>query len=561
VIPDVLARRAADEPDRTAYVFLTETGAERTRLTYRDVHAAALAVAARLAEVCAPGDRALLLLGQGPEFVVAFLGCLYAQVAAVPVSPPRRNRVHDATRAIVVDCQPAAVLTATAALEHARPVVEPLAPGAHWIAVDDLEPASFEPRRVTADVLAFLQYTSGSTSTPKGVLVSHANLAANQDMIRRAFGHDRDSTVVGWAPFFHDQGLIGNVLQPLWVGAASVQLPATAFARRPLSWLTAISRHRAHTSGGPNSAFDACVAAAARSGLPEVDLTCWKVAFNGAEPVRPETLRRFADTFAPVGFDPAALHPCYGLAEATLMVSGTGRLRGPRTLTVGAAELGRRRVVPAAGGLVLAGSGAPVAPGAVAIVEPRTGRRCGPGEVGEIWVAGEHVALGYWRRPAATEETFRAPLDGRPHLRTGDLGVLVDGELHVVGRIKDLVIVRGRNHYPHDVEHTATAAHPALRACAAFAVPAPDGERLVVVAEVRREHRHTLDAREVRASVRAAVLAEHGTSAVVALTSFGRLPTTSSGKIMRAATRTRYLAGGYAAPARSAPTTTQEHPA
>jgi hypothetical protein len=262
-----------------------------------------------LAEVCVPGDRALLLFGQGPEFVVAFLGCLYAQVVAVPVNPPRRNRVQDATRAIVLDCEPAVVLTVAAMLDHLRPAVEPLAPGVHWLTLDGLVLSAVEPRPVTADTLAFLQYTSGSTSTPKGVMVSHGNLAANQEMIRRTFGHDRDSTVVGWAPFFHDQGLIGNVLQPLWVGATSVQFSAMAFARRPLLWLTTISRYRAHTSGGPNFAFDACVAAAARSGVPDVDLSSWQVAFDGAEPVRPDTLRRFAETFAPVGFDPAALHP------------------------------------------------------------------------------------------------------------------------------------------------------------------------------------------------------------------------------------------------------------
>ncbi|MBN9101256.1 MAG: fatty acyl-AMP ligase [Pseudonocardia sp.] len=534
MIPAVLARRATDEPDRTAYLFLDENGAERTRLSYGELHARACGVAARLVEVCGPGDRALLLFGQGPEFVVAFLGCLYAQVVAVPVNPPRRNRVQDATRAIVLDCEPAVVLTVAAMLDHLRPAVEPLAPGVHWMALDDLVPSPGEPRPVTADTLAFLQYTSGSTSTPRGVMVSHGNLAANQEMIRRTFGHDRDSTVVGWAPFFHDQGLIGNVLQPLWVGAASVQFSAMAFARRPLLWLAAISRYRAHTSGGPNFAFDACVAAAARSGVPDVDLSSWQVAFDGAEPVRPDTLRRFAETFAPAGFDPAALHPCYGLAEATLMVSGTGKLRGPRTTTDGAS------------GRVLAGSGVPVQPGAVRIVDPDTRSRCGPGEVGEIWVAGDHVAQGYWRRPDATEQTFRAELDGVRHLRTGDLGVLVDGELYVVGRLKDLVIVRGRNHYPHDIEHTATAAHPALRCCAAFAVPAPDGERLVVVAEVRREHRDTLDAREVVGSVRAAVVAEHATTGEVVLTSFGRLPMTSSGKIMRAATRARYLDGEYA---------------
>jgi acyl-CoA synthetase (AMP-forming)/AMP-acid ligase II len=525
-----VAARAAATPDRVAYRFLDERGAETRVLTYGELHRLALGVAEALPH---RGERALLAFPQCPEFVIAFLGCLYAGVVAVPVNPPRRAKVQEATAAVIADCDPAVVLGLTGGPEIA---------GVPRLDVDALGEGSGAPE---PGDLAFLQYTSGSTSAPKGVMVSHANLAANEEMIAAAFGHDAESTVVGWAPFFHDQGLIGNVLQPLWTGATAILMSPMAFVRRPLLWLEIVSRYRAHTSGGPNFAFDACVAAAAR-GIPEMDLSCWKVAFNGAEPVRPDTVRVFAETFAPHGFAPEAMYPCYGLAEATLIVTGTGRLRGPRILRADAGALGEGRVVGASdAGRVreLAGSGTPVPGVTVRIVAPTTGLACPDGTVGEVLVGGAAVAQGYWRNPAATAETFAGG-----ELRTGDLGALVDGELYVVGRRKDVAIIRGRNHYPQDVEHTVATAHPALQpgAGAAFAVPGPDGERLVVVQEVRREHRRAGDPREVAGAVRAALAQEHGLSlAELVVTLPGRVPRTSSGKVRRAATAAIHAGAGF----------------
>ncbi|MBX6390421.1 MAG: fatty acyl-AMP ligase [Frankia sp.] len=600
-LPEVLRSHAVRQPRTRAFVFVDEHETETAVLTYGDLYARALAVAAALTRHCRPGDRALLLFPQSLDFIVAYFGCLYAQVVAVPVSPPRGNRIQEATRAIVRDCEPAAVLSIGPMAETVGPMLAAAAGPLPWLAVDELtgpdsgitasgmtdteavngEPAEggltgseaagaagtgaggFRPLPCSPDSIAFLQYTSGSTATPKGVMVSHGNLLANQEMIKQAFGHDSVSTVVGWAPLFHDQGLIGNVLQPLYLGATAILLSPTAFIRWPLLWLSVISRYRAHTSGGPNFAFDACVARAARGNLPDLDLSCWKVAFNGAEPIHPATLRRFAETFAPFGFSGRALYPCYGLSEATLFVTGSRRGRGPRTIEVDAEALGHRRLVrlpkrdvpavgfPAGGGRTLVGSGAPLTEDTVRIVDPETGRRCAPDEVGEIWVAGGQVAQGYWRRPATTAETFRAECvdePGRPWLRTGDLGVLVDGELYVVGRIKDIVIIRGRNYYPQDIEHTAQSAHPALRpgGCAAFSVPAADGEKLVVVQEIRAACRQTADPADVAATIRAAVVREHGLAlGDLVLTLPGRLQKTSSGKIMRAAARRRYLAGGF----------------
>lgn len=551
LLPEVLSERAATEPATRAYVFLTEDGAEKDSLTYGQLHARALTVAGALRSRCRPGERALLLFPPGLDFLAAYFGCLYAGVVAVPVNPPRRGRVRDATFGIVRDCEPVAVLTTAAMAAGLRPVLDgPL----WWFCVDDLPGAGppLEPWPCTGESPAFLQYTSGSTSAPKGVQVSHGNLAANQEMIRLAFGHDRHSTVVGWAPLFHDQGLIGNVLQPLYVGATSILMSPMAFIRRPLLWLSTISRYRAHTSGGPNFAFDACVEHAARaSSVGELELSSWVVAFNGAEPIRPDTLRRFAETFAPFGFSSSAWYPCYGLAEATLIVTGSRLGRGARMLEVDTEALGHRRW--ARGDRPLAGSGFAVPGEQVRIVDPDTRVPCGDGHVGEIWVHGPNVAGGYWRRPEATAATFHAECAGEPgrtYLRTGDLGMIVDGELYVVGRRKDLVIIRGRNHYPQDIELTAESAHPALRpgGCAAFSVPRDGEERLVVVQEIRREYRRNADPAEVAAAIRAAVAREHDVSlAGLVLTLPGRLRKTSSGKIMRADARERFLASGFEA--------------
>ncbi|MDA3648375.1 fatty acyl-AMP ligase [Saccharopolyspora indica] len=552
-LPEILQHRAAFEADRRAYAFLDEHGQETSVLTYRDLHERALGVAGRLRRHCRPGDRALLLFPPGLDFIVAYFACLYAHVVAVPVSPPRARRVQEATRSIIRDSEPAAVLTVTTMMEAVEPELGALCEAAPWLPLDQLKLSAytdFRPEPCAPDSLAFLQYTSGSTAAPKGVMVSHRNLSANQEMIRRAFGHDERSTFVGWTPMYHDMGLIGNVLQPMYLGVTSHLMAPEAFIRRPLSWLAAISRYRAHTSGGPNFAFDACVAHAARSGVPDLDLSCWQVAFNGAEPIRHETLRRFTETFAPFGFSGNAHYTCYGAAEATLLASGSTKGEGPRTVEVDAEALGGQRVVEAAGGQPLVGSGRAVPGGELRIVDPETALPCPPGRIGEIWIAGDHVATGYWRRPEQSAATLRARCAGETggsYLRSGDLGVLIDDELYVVGRLKDVIIIRGRNHYPHDIEHTVQSAHPALQptAGAAFAVPGSGGEKLVVVQEVRRD-RLGEDAAEVAASVRQAIVREHELSpGEVVLVLPGQLQKTSSGKIMRSAAKQRYLESGY----------------
>ncbi|MGH9362673.1 MAG: fatty acyl-AMP ligase, partial [Thermoanaerobaculia bacterium] len=347
-------------------------------------------------------------------------------------------------------------------------------------------------------------------------MVTHGNLLHNEAMIAAAFGQSASSVIVGWLPLYHDMGLIGNVLQPLFVGATCILMSPTDFLQQPWRWLDAISRYRASTSGGPNFAYELCVqkiGAEQRAGL---DLSSWEVAFNGAEPVRHDTMERFARAFSPCGFRREAFYPCYGLAEATLFVSGGGKGRAPLVMAVESPALERHQVAPAApespSGRALVGCGRPWMGQEVAIVDPESHRRCAPGQVGEIWVAGPSVAAGYWRQPEATEQDFRARLADTgegPFLRTGDLGFVHAGELFVAGRLKDLIILRGRNLYPQDIERTAEGSHPALRpGCgAAFSVDVEGEERLVVVQELDRNREDEAEA--AAGAVRRGVAEEH----------------------------------------------------
>ncbi len=520
-----LRRRAVEEPGRTAYTFLGADGAEVESLTWAGLDERARAVAAALQEAGAEGERALLLQPPGLGFIASFLGCLYAGTVAVPAYPPGRNRPPARLRSIAADAR-ARVVLAPASIKAAE-----LA-GSHWIATDELDPGLSGAWRETepaADSTAFLQYTSGSTSDPKGVVVTHGNLADNEEAIRRAFGMSESSVVVGWLPLYHDMGLIGNVLQPLWAGARAVLMAPLSFLQRPALWLETVSRYRATTSGGPDFAYGLCARKVSEEEKAGLDLSGWRVAFNGAEPVRAETVERFAAAFASCGFRREAFFPCYGLAEATLFV--TGSALGP-VVNSGRVAAGQR----------------------VEIVDTETLKPCAPGEVGEIWVAGPSVAAGYWNRPEETERTFRARMaNGEgPFLRTGDLGFLAGGELFVSGRIKDLIILRGRNYYPQDLEWTAEASHPALRpgCCAAFSIEREGEERLVILQEVDRSQATDLDA--VAETVRRAVAAEHEVAVEeVVLLRSGAILKTTSGKIRRAACRAAYLAGDLAVVART----------
>ncbi len=537
-LADLLQVRADRQGDAPAFRYFDGRGEMLAELDYRALWRKAAGVAAHLRERAQPGERALLVYPPGLEFLPAFLGCVLARVTPVPLALPRRLAGRDASVAILADCRPALALTVSERLDVADKL--PLADPSGWIATDLIAPRDDFADRPAPEELALLQYTSGSTSTPKGVMVSHANLIANLGMIAQALGNDERSSYASWTPLFHDMGLILNALQALYVGAPCHLMAPTQFMQRPLTWLKLISEYRIDVAGGPNFGFDLCVDRLRPEAAEGLDLSRWRVAFNGAEPVRAETLERFAKAFAPYGFRREAFYPCYGMAEATLLISG-GRPGAPVTVRAGAAD----PTSFVACGQALTGE-------SLAIVDPQTRLRRPQGAVGEIWARGPHVAQGYWSQPEATATTFRARIVGEDGdwLRTGDLGFLdEEGRLYPVGRIKDLIIIRGVNHHPQDIERTVEACHPALSRHngAAFALATPDGERLVIVQEVERVARMAADLEEVEAAIREAVTQAHEvTPHRIVLLRPGALPKTTSGKIQRSLARRLFLEGGLA---------------
>ncbi len=558
---DLLRGRATETPRGRAYLFLEDGEREGARLTWADLDRRARAIAAELSRRAEPGDRALLLFPPGLDFVTAFFGCLYAGVVAIPSYPVHQKRQLGKLRGLLENGEPRIALTVEALRGRYVSLFEHLSALADltWISadrVDDAEAASWRrPAGLGEDSIAFLQYTSGSTGDPKGVMVSHRNLLHNEGMIREAFAQSERSVVVGWLPVYHDMGLIGNVIQPLYVGATCVLMAPMAFLQRPRRWLEAISRYRATTSGGPDFAYRYCVEKIPPEAREGLDLSSWRLAFNGSEPVRAETMARFAEAFAGCGFDERAFYPCYGLAEGTLFVTGpeTGRTR-PRALQLAVEPLERQgRAVPVAddaeGARPAVSCGRVWREQRLVIADPETLEELPAGTVGEILVAGPSVAGGYWRRPEESCETFEARLASGegPFLRTGDLGFLHRGELFVTGRHKDLIILRGRNHYPQDLELTAGRSHPALRpGCgAAFTVEGSGGERLVIAHEVHR--RFEAEAEDAARAIRQAIAEEHEVNVHhVALLRHGALPKTSSGKVQRRACRAAWLDGKLA---------------
>ncbi len=565
---EVGRRHARDKGSRLAYRWLQDGEVEDGLLTFSALDLQARAVAAQLQSWRLSGSRALLLYPPGLDFVTAFLGCLYAGLTAVPVSLPRRNQSLSRLQRIAEDCEPTVILsTETLPGEaHTRCREDTLLGQLRWLATDCLSSDladQWQMPDLSRDDLALLQYTSGSTGSPKGVAVSHGNLLHNEQAIAKAFGHSDETVFVGWLPLHHDMGLIGNVLQPFYLGIPCTLMAPEAFAQKPVRWLKAISRYRATTSGAPNFAYELCLKRIPQESREDLDLSSWKVAYNGAEPIRAGTLTRFVEAFKPHGFRPETFYPCYGLAESTLFVTGGLASAPPVVTTVDAAALEQRRVEHVGDGETsgrpLVGCGRTWLGQRVVIVDPATSIECRPDQVGEIWIAGESVAQGYRHRPEESEPTFNAYLDTGegPFLRTGDLGFLKDGELFVTGRVKDLIIISGRNHYPQDIEWTVGLSHRFLRPGCGAAVSvggSDDEERLIVIQEVDGRHAQELltgpsrGLAELTAVVRQAVAREHGLQLQdLVLVQHGTVPKTSSGKIRRQTARAQYLNGTLAA--------------
>jgi len=531
LMPELLRDRAQTGPDARAYTFLDDGEREGARMTWSELDRWASALAAAVAAAAAPGSRALILCPPGLAFIPAFFGVLRACAIAVSAYPPRTGRAgidpQDRTlarlRAIASDASPAVILAPSALAQRAAAVTAlvPELSQATWIDIEGIDRGDEDFPDVFIDPgsVAFLQYTSGSTAEPRGVMVTHANLFHNRADAQALAGHDRASASVSWLPVIHDMGLIQGVLQPAFSGFPAWLMSPAAFLQRPARWLRAISATGATISGGPNFAYELCVRRISDEEREGLDLTRWRLAFNGAEPIRQSTLDAFSSAFAPHGFDDAAFRPCYGLAEATLLVS-TGR---GATTACG----------HAAGGTD------------IRIVDPHTLRPCDGSAPGEIWVGGPGVAAGYWNQPEATASSFGARIAGSgegPFLRTGDLGVLREDGLHVTGRIKDILIVRGIKHFPQDIEGTVERSSPWVRAgcCAVFAMPGGDGDAVAVAAELDSAG----DSDAVILNIREAIGAAHGIQvSAVALVAPGSIPKTTSGKLQRFLCREGLLNG------------------
>ncbi|MEH2186433.1 MAG: amino acid adenylation domain-containing protein [Nostoc sp.] len=555
-VVEVLRLRSSTQPDRDAFTFLLDGKTEQTTLTYQELDRRSRQIAAQLQALGLAGERALLLYPAGLDFLVAFFGCLYAGVVAVTAYPPRNERNTPRIKAISIDAQAAIALTTTEILPIVRSLMSQKTDleSLQWLTTDNLaegiEDAWQEPS-IDRDTLAFLQYTSGSTGTPKGVMISHGNLLHNADTTYQFMEHSPESKFVTWLPMYHDMGLIGGILQPLYGGFPCIIMPPTSFLQRPYRWLQAISHYKGTTSGGPNFAYELCTQKITPEQKETLDLSSWSVAFNGAEPIRYDTLERFAAAFADCGFRKEAFYPCYGMAETTLMVSGVQKATSPIIKTVQKSALESNRVVASSvkdeDVYHFVSCGRVIPELEVAIANPETLSSCKPGEIGEIWVSGPSVGQGYWNRLQETAETFHAYLSDTsvgPFLRTGDLGFLQNSELFITGRAKDLIIIRGRNLYPQDIELTAERSHSSLHsgASAAFTAEVNNEERLVIVQELKFRAKPNLE--EVISAIRQAVTEEHEVQVyAVVLIKPGSIPKTSSGKIQRRATRTQFQNG------------------
>ncbi len=574
---ELLCMRASEQPDDLAYTFLADGEVEADSFTYAQLDQHARALGALLQHLNGAGERALMIYPSSIDTIAGFLGCLYGGAIAVPVVPPQPNRAARTLprlQTVVEDAGARFVLTTSALLQEIEKVVDrfPQLKQMEWIATDLIDTslaADWRQPDITRDMLAYLQYTSGSTSAPKGVMISHANLMNICEYDSHILGYrQREGAAVCWVPYFHDYGLIEGLMVPLYNGIPCYVMCPMSFVQKPFRWLQAISRYRATNSCGPNFAYDLCVRKTTPEQRATLDLSCWRSASNAAEPIHKKTLERFVETFAPQGFTWDQCSPAYGLAEATLIISSR---QGPVFYSLQADELEQDKIVAATEDdtnvRAVVGCGqvaTEMFKTRVRIADPVTMEQSPPDRIGEIWIGGELVAQGYWEKPEETARTFQAYLADTgegPFLRTGDLGFVKDGEVIVTGRLKDLIIIEGRNHYPQDIEKTVEDTHPALHAgcSAAFSVTVDRQERLVVAVEVTRNYRpltegsteeptgnvegvQVLDTKKLLKQVRAAVAEEHDILlSELVLLKTGTINKTSSGKIQRQACRADYL--------------------
>ncbi|VEP17434.1 Acyl-CoA synthetase (AMP-forming)/AMP-acid ligase II [Hyella patelloides LEGE 07179] len=570
---DVLRQRAALQPDKVAYTFLVDGESEKINLTYLQLEQKAQAIATYIQSLCQPQARVLLLYPPGLGFIEAFFGCLYGGAIAIPAYPPRPNRSIDRIQSIIKSAEPALALTTNSIITNLQKKADriPELKTLRWLATDNLELKYAQKWQETAiyqDDLAFLQYTSGSTAEPKGVKISHHNLLHNLEAIHSCFQHHSQSQGVIWLPPYHDMGLIGGILQPLYGDFPVTLMSPLMFLQNPLRWLKAISHYKATTSGGPNFAYDLCVQKFKPESFTDLDLSSWDVAFNGAEPINYETIEKFTKTFAPYGFRESAFYPCYGMAEATLIISGGVKQSKPLTKIVDSKQLEQNKIAisetETPNTRILVSCGHSLPDQTVTIINSDTMQPCKPGEIGEIWVSGSSIAHGYWNQPQATEKTFKAQIKNRESahfLRTGDLGFIQQGELFVTGRLKDLIIIKGRNHYPQDIERTVEASSDFIRpgGTASFVVDGTGEEKLVILSEIERRYwdrrnksqsnkasTNNLEKPDLKQLIRRQIAQNHDLQTHrILLLKPGSIPKTSSGKIQRHVCRNSFLSGDF----------------
>jgi len=567
-----LARyRAAKQDQKTAYMFLVDDLRQERHLTYCKLDQKSKAIAAFLQDVGLSGQRAILLYPPGLDFICAFFGCLYSGVIAVPIYPPLGQQMMSMVEPILKDAEPRAILTTvdiTSKLQKVKPIHSigekslfkfigkgmdkffPLlklltSKDARLIATDGIDEdfaQMWQEPDIGSESLAFLQYTSGSTAQPKGVMVTHGNILHNQELIHNYFEHPEGIVGVGWLPQYHDMGLIGNILQPLYLGGQSILFSPFDFLKKPLNWLTAISKYRAHSSGAPNFGYELCVRKVSGEDKKKLDLSSWRVAYNGAEPIRSSTLDNFASYFKDCGFQKSAFLPCYGLAEGTLIVTGGKQRELPVYLACDKAKLKENRIYPAETenpiSTILVSSGSAFNQQKIKIVEPEECIQLDDNEIGEIWVSGSSVAHGYWNNPEDTRKTFHAKIQNSDEglfLRTGDLGFLRDGNLFVTGRLKDLIIIRGQNYFPNDIEYIAEKSHTNLRrgCSAAFSMEQDGDEKLVVICEIRKKVKKD-EYKNIVTGIHRDISENFGINTFqIVLIKAKTIPKTSSGKIRR----------------------------
>jgi len=560
-IAEILQQRAIATPQSLAYVFLENGENKEQKLTYQDLDRQAKAIATQLQTRVKSGDRALLIYPYVAvlDFIAAFMGCLYAGIVAVPCHPPMNSLTSAEISTRLVNSEAAIILSNTKLLGKLKtqlgsiPNFAELNPD--WLdtsKVDIQEQQAYNSPNFQSQDLAFLQYTSGSTGEPKGVMINHACLLQNQEMLRLAFGHNQNSVGVGWLPIFHDMGLIGNVIQPIYLGITCVLMSPISFIQKPLRWLQAISKYQATTSGAPNFAYELLCDRIKDDQLKQLDLSSWQVAFCGAEPVQESTLDRFAQKFAVCGFQPTAFYPCYGMAEATLMITGGDYQQKPLIKYLDKAALEKNQVVfsdrKSPKNTALVSAGYTWLNGKLAIVNPETKQQCQPDQIGEIWFSSSSVGLGYWQQPELTVATFQANFKQQPSdqyfLRTGDLGFIADQELFITGRLHDVLVLWGLNYYPQQIEQTVASSHLALKANhgTAFTVKVQNQNRLVIVQEIERTHRKSFVLEDVVEAIRWAIFQQQFLDVyAIVLLKPGSLPKTSSGKVQRSVCQAKYL--------------------